>query len=412
MRRARRLVRLAAGWTLALGACALGCGARSGVEVEPVERPDLDAGVRDGGPRDGGIGAPDVRPSSCPPPSDFGYGVVPLGVLDLPEAVDEISLGGDGSDVYLGARAARAAGSVSLVALDPSLRTAREIFVVEDARVPRVSVVAGVARLTATASLTGDHVLVEARAGVAREIGRTTIFRGPLLTVCRPAWNGERLVVAGSNGSELFLGAFLPGTTSVAWRSFGPASGVEAAAQPATGITELLYRAGDGSLRVETFAADGAVLWPPSGTVLEDIGFVGRVAFGWLDADGTDQPLALAGFALGPEGPRPTLRRFRSDGAAAGGFSAPPAGAMPGGVDLTTVAPPGHRHGYGMVAGRLGAGAIFHGAGEDFVGDSRAVPIPCDGEHVSIAAGPCGYVIACIAGGEVHTALAVPPLPR
>jgi hypothetical protein len=135
------------------------------------------------------------------------------------------------------------------------------------------------------------------------------------------------------------------------------------------------------------------------------------LAFGWLDDDGSGQPLVLAGFSIEDGRLRAVLRRFRTDGAAAGGFSAPLDG-MPGDVDLTTIAPPGHRHGYGMVAATLGGGAIFHGAGQDFVGDARAVPAPCEGEHVSIAAGPCGYVIACVAGGHVQLSLAVPPRPR
>lgn len=406
----RRTARLAACLGSAvLAATAPACGARSGVDLAVLEMA-LDAGSRDAAVRDAGrLEATDAPRPGCPPPSDFGFAVHVGGELDVAGPVDDLSLGGDGVSVFFAVRRAGAVSAVSLHALDPSARTATEVFVLERGDLPRVSVVAGVARMTADLAET-DTVLVEVREGVAREVGHTEIFRGAPSQMSAPAWNGRDVVMAGSDGFELFLGAFLPGTTSVAWRNFGPARDVHVVAQPETGITELLYRAGDDSLRVESFGIDGAALWPPGGVALEDVGFIGPVDFGWLDADGTGQPHVVAGFASGPDGVRATLRRFRVDGRAAGGFSAPPS--RTGGVALTTVPPPGHRHGYGMVASARGGATIFHGAGEDFVGDARPVPLPCDGDHVSIAAGPCGYVIACLGAGRVHTALAVPPMPR
>jgi hypothetical protein len=271
----------------------------------------------------------------------------------------------------------------------------------------RVAVELGSFRLLGTIE-DGRSILLRGTVG-SYDGALTTVFRGPLVALARPAWNGRDTIMAGQNGFEVFLGAFVLDGTSPAWRSFGPVADVEAAAQAASGETQLLYRADDGSLRLERFDAEGAMLGGP--LVLEDVGLLGRVAFGRLE-DGTSQPYVLAGFSPGDGELRPTLRRFRTDGSAAGGFSAPSRGAMSGGIDLSTVAPRGHTSGYGMVAGLVEVGAIFHGAGEDFVGDSRPVPVPCDGVSVSIASGPCGYVIACSDGELVQLALAVPPLPR
>jgi hypothetical protein len=379
-------------------ALVLGCGARGGLEVRALDASVAVPDARE--TRD----APDV-PTACPAPSAFGYTVVPREPVPVPVAPGEISLAGDGERVAL-AVSARPTGDVgAIIELDAQLRVLA--LRVEPIQLGRTSVEGGVVRV---ASLASDGQLVlstSPRRGVV-DTAVTTIFRGPLALLARPAWNGERVVIAGSTGFELFLGAFVPDATSTAWRSFGPAEDVDVAAQPGTGITELVYRSASGVLHVETFGADGS---PLDDRPLEDVGFEGRVALGWLDADGTGQPIVLAGVALGESGLRAQLRRFRLDGSAAGGFSAP-IDSMPGGVDLTTVAPPGHRHGYGMVAGSVGGTALFHGAGEDFVGDARPLPIACDGDHVSIAPSRCGYAIACTSGEEVHLALAIAPRAR
>jgi hypothetical protein len=84
----------------------------------------------------------------------------------------------------------------------------------------------------------------------------------------------------------------------------------------------------------------------------------------------------------------------------------------PADVDLSTVAVPPHAHGYGMVAASRDGTAIFHGANQDFVGDASPLPLSCDGAQVAVAAGPCGYVVACVAGGAIELALAIPPERR
>jgi hypothetical protein len=247
--------------------------------------------------------------------------------------------------------------------------------------------------------------------GVAGSVRtRFTPFELPLV-IDAPVWNGSRLLVAGwDDPDQVSLSEFVVDEPPVAWRRFGAAITLQAIWDPSSGTTALFYRDAAGVLRVETFAEDGRALAPIGGTPLEPLDVFPELDFDYLE-DGTGQPWVLAAFTIEDGTYRALVRRFRPDGSAAGGFSTPLAG-IAGRIDLTTVAPAGHRTGYGMIAGSLEAGAVFHGAGEDFVGDGRAVPLPCDGASVGIASGPCGYVLACTGGGAIHTALAIPPRPR
>lgn len=394
--------------TLLFALVLVGCGARSGLDLG-LEDPPVDAGRRDAPPpRD----APVPRDAGvvCPPPSPFGFAVEAAGEIRLDAPHGAISLGGDGNVVYLASELlARDELIVAVHRLDARGRDDEDFGSALFSRVhtPRVAVEGGTARLLAIEAPGDSLRLVSIEEGI---VTTSSVLRGPLRTLDRPAWNGSLVVVAAQNGFEVVFGPFTEGRPIATWRSFGPAADVHAAVHPTTGESDLFLRDGAGALRVESYARDGTPL-VMGGTTLEDIGFVGPLAFGFLD-DGTAQPWVVAGITADVDGPRATLRRFRTDGSAAGGFSAPIRGGMPGGVDLTTTPPRGHRSGYGMVAGVALGGAIFHGAGEDFVGDARTVPIPCEGTDVSIASGPCGYVIACVAGGVIHTALAIPPLPR
>lgn len=403
-----------------------GCGSRSGLDDFDAEAGAVDGGDRDAASHDAAshdatradASAPDAfRPPdagpACPARSDFGYRLLGLGPLGLGFEVDELSLGGDGRSVYLAVLAAWEPGvgyrSV-LYRLEPAEPRANELATIDGGRNPRVSVTDGVARMIALDSAGWDLTLLEARDGVASELGRSEIFHGSRMVMDRPAWNGTDVIVAGTTG-DLFIGPFALGAATPDWsggRIGDDLAGI--AAQPETGTTEVVYRAADLNYRAQTYDPGGGPLGPDGGIALTDR-FERGVAFGWLDGDGGAQPFVLAGFTVVDGTLRAAVQRFRTDGTPAGGFSTPVDG-MPGAVDLSTVAVPPHSHGYGMAAAAHGGPAIFHGAGQDFVGDASTLPLSCDATGISVAAGPCGYIVACLAGGEIELALAIPPDPR
>jgi hypothetical protein len=392
---------------------AAACGSRTGLDAEPPDEPAdasaMDAPRRDGAVSDAGPGEAgrDAGPLvACPALSDFGFRLQALGTLDVGLRTGEVSVGGDGRSVYLAVTDDRPGSGVHLYFLDGASAGAREIHVIAEARRGRVTVENGIAHLI---GFVGDEVvLVEARAESAVEVGRSRIAHGTRLEPVRPVTNGSDVVVGGSN----FFGPLRLGEESTSW--IGPTDGspVGVAAQPETGITELL-RSRPGGMTVQSFDRAGSALSDPVMLDFPEV-WVGP-AFGWLDADGTGQPIVVAGASRTEDGSfRVYLQRFRSDGSAAGGFSATAGDAGVGNVDLTTVPVPPHEHGYGMVAGLFPGAPLFHGAGQDFVGDGAELPVECSSP--SIAAGRCGYVIACAArsadAGAIELVLAVPPAVR
>src|SRR5262245_49675067 len=259
----------------------------------------------------------------------------------------------------------------------------------------RVSVIDGTARMIAFDDTQIRAILVEARGGEARELGRTAIDHGSRLVPERPVWNGTDVIVAGSTG---FLGPLTLGAESVSWVT-PPLGGapLRIAAQVDTGITELVHRTLTGHV-LRSFDRDGAARAPSEGVALALPDIWGAAAFGWLDGDGAGQPIVIAGVTRVADGSfLLVLQRFRPDGTTEAGFSAPIA--WSGDIDLTTVPAPPHAHGYGVVAAPFPNHTLFHGAGQDFVGDASELPFS-DCGAASIAAGPCGYVIACLTQGE------------
>lgn len=396
---------------------ATACGARSDLDVTRPEAGALDAGrfdaaAPDGGRRDAGSrdaalsdapSVPDAGSVVCPARSDFGFRVMALGRLRPEFSFEDVSLGGDGRSVYLAARDVGSAGELHLYRLDGADAVAREVYTIDVLGGARVSVIDGVARMVAFDG--SEFVVIEARADVARELGRTTIYHGTRMVPDRPAWNGTAIILAGLTG---FIGPLRFGAESLSW----PWLDVEGyatlvAAQAETGLSEVVYRRSLTTMALHTFDRDGTPRGPTSGVALVTSEFWVGPAFGWLDGDDTGQPIVLAGIVQVDGIYRALLQRFRADGTPGSGFSAPIESGW-GQVDSTTVPVPPHAHGYGMLAAPFPGPALFHGAGQDFVGDATELPFSCGA--ASIAAGPCGYVIACLTTeGALELALAIPP---
>jgi hypothetical protein len=383
----------------------LGCGARTAPLVETATRDD--AGMADtpvettrDAALDGGIDAP---MSACPPPSETGFRVEPGPLVGLGDWQD-VALGGDGRTVATLLSAFD--GTASLVIRTEEGERAHPIT---QLRSPQVSVQDGVVRVIGTNDGGRPSLYTATGLGELAEEA-ITVPTGALTRYDRPLWNGRDVIIAGTNLLGAVLVPWSRGGTTPAW--FESASVSDALiAGDERGNTHLLTRATPGEVRSMVFDVGGTIVEGP--LVLGDFPF--RVAtFGWSD-DGLGQPWVVAGIGgSGPAGQRLIVSRYRRDGTAGGGFSAPLfTASLTGVVDLTTTPPLDHRHGYGVVvATGVDYRAFFHGAGEDFVGDSRELPMACDASRVSIASGPCGYVIACTQDGRVAMALAVPPRPR
>lgn len=389
----------------------LGCGARTelGDDFDArIARPD-DARPDDARPADAGRDAfvidvgpdastdvfvlPDVAtPITCPAGPEIGFRVRYLGTLDSTLAFTHLALGGDGEVVYLVGETASDARLFRLTGADTS---ARELAAIPSATLGRVVVQAGVARMISLAfagDFTWQLVLVEARGAEADEIGRTSF--GNSLEGLELIWNGGEVVVATTSPDSI-----APFGGSEPW-ALERAKGL--AAPGLVGLTLALMEN-----EVRTFGRDGRPTEPPVVLMPPFLPEEQGVVFG-VDEGSPDQPFVLAGIGRDGVERRAFVRRYRPDGSAGGGFSAPIETGFNGATHLSTVAISPHVSGYGMVAGLLPGPAIFHGAGEDFVGDSADLPFECD--ELDIAAGPCGYVIACRNGPAID--LAIPSNPR
>lgn len=393
-----------------------GCGARSGLLLEESE------GV-DGGPaRDAGdLGDAETRRDAgtdagvvmCPTPSGIGFGLRHAGRLELPRSLvpGELALGGDGVRVFLAVSSRDGATPGLLWELSPSLEPIDELPF-GNGHSLAISVDDDVVRLATLSNDDAGLVIYEgARASTAR-VRLSDVDGAPLFRLARPAWNGTDVVIAGDEtASGIFVGALVDDAVSPAWLATGPASFAEVAVEPSTGVTHVLYQGGASNRVLERLDREGNALTPPGGVLLADVGFVGPVALGFSD-DVRLGSLVLAGVTEEEDGDRVTLRRFRTDGTPGAGFSMAMTLGPDGTMSLTTVPPTGHRRGYGLVASD-GTNVRFHGAGEDFVGDGRGVPITCDGQGgAAIASAPCGYLIACLNGGGIEFAWALPQPPR
>lgn len=355
-------------------------------------------------PRDAPIdvGA-DAPAGACPPPSDLGFRVELDSLAGLGEW-QEVAMGGDGRVVAMLFSAFDGSGLLSVRTAEGE-RSHR----LSQVRSPQVSVEDGVVRALVTNDRGRQSLYTATGLGNLDEVAIVPPT-GPLLTYDRPRWNGREVILTGTDARGGVVLAWGPGWARPPWFESAGANMARAAIDT-LGRTHVLMRDADGRGRVTVFDVDGAPLGVP---VALDPFFFRAFQLGWSD-DGLGQPWIVAGTSgAGPAGGRLVISRHREDGTMGGGFSAGfGGGAVEGAADLTTVPPPDHRHGYGMVAAtRLESPAFFHGAGEGFVGDARELPYPCDGRRVAIAAGPCGYVIACSSDGRVPIFLAVAPRPR
>jgi hypothetical protein len=375
------------------------CGARSGLDESPrsdAGRPDAPAAdASTDAPRDAPIASPDAGPVRCPPRPTLGYSLSALGSFSLGREITDLSLGGDGAELYLAATFADGASELFFLTPEP-----RSVHVAVGADLAAVSMAAGVATALFSERATGQITLVRARSGVrSGEPRGAMVLRGPLFGLDRPLDVGGTTMLVGETSFEVVVAP--ADDAARPWLSFGPGHDVHAVVSSDARV-HVLVQGGDERHFVDVLRSGSM-----EARVRLELGFSPPTAIGWQD-DALAQPYLVAGFVGEPEG-RLVVRRFDELGVAGAGFSAPLSPARS--VDLDARPPPGHRTGYGVVGLGAEGDALFHGAGEDFVGDGRRFGRTCD-DAVSITLGPCGYVIACDEGTEVHLMQAVAAAPR
>lgn len=395
------------------------CGARTGLDPALVDAALADAAppsVDAARPIDAASVLDATMVPTCPPASGIGFAITSSRRIDLAgAAITDLSLAGDGRDVWVAVEHA-SSDTIALHALDAVAASAVPLAHVSDARLPRLAAGDGGVALAHVATRDGALVLRRFEVdGRERSIARVATPPRGVRALARPVFNGRTWVVGFTDGFEVWLGALDEATGFERWLGFGPVhEGIGLGVEPATGRTFALLRVGDASLRVFAFERDGTPIAPREGTVLDDLGWQGAPSFDARD-EPFGQPFLLAGWTMDPTTSevRFTTRAYRLDGTAGSGFSASST-ASEVAHDLTTAPPAGHASGYGVIGADVVGGAWrlrHHGAGEDFVGDSRPVgSAPLGSLRVSIAPGPCGHVVIWTDPGErsvLHAALAI-----
>ena len=381
----------------------LACGARSGLPVDFDSGAVVDAeSMPDAvSPRDASV--QDAALTACPTPPRVSFRVSPLGNLEvagndvmLPRN-SSISLDGDGDVLYLAVASRDSNTQFRVFRLSGRDVIAEEVHTSERAVWGRVSVVDGVARVISYRGGTSLWV-VEISADGATVSGTTEIQHISRMSMMRPRWNGDEMVVAGDTG---FVGPWRPGDESETWF---PAMGVVGlASDPDSGMTRFV----DASSPPRFYELDRAGRVVQS-TELDTPELWGNRRFGWTDHR---WPIVIASVTRGEDFAfRVGVQSFAVDGSRRVGFSAPvQAGFGDLDLDLSTVPIRPSTHGYGAVFQDVEE-MIFHGATESFVGDAQHVPGVCFTPQV--AAGPCGYVLACQTEDlTIRLWLAVPSRP-
>lgn len=384
------------------------CGARNG--LDPGETPrdasvvdvGLDAGPRDAS-RDAPIDAPIdalidapidavVEPLRCPALGDEDFRVVALATPELGFAPNDVVLAGDGERVVLAVTESLPGQFRShLYRVDPDDGETREVGVV-DGRVGAMDVTDGVARVLAMDGPTLHRI----DGDVVTTVGATDFFHSSRFERTRPAWNGTHLVVASSIG---FFGALIPGETSPEWRVLA-AAGVALA--PELGTSNTLLVESTTEVRLQVYDAAGVAEAPA--VALTTRPPWGRPVMGALDED-DEAVFALASTHRNEDGTfEVSVERFARDGGLLDEVVLP-TDPTPSAIDLSTVPVPPHRAGHGLVVG--GDAPSFHGAAGERVGAMVPMPLAC--RQPTIAAGPCGYVVACGSSEGLALALAIPP---
>jgi hypothetical protein len=383
------------------------CGARNGLDSGVLAR---DAGTPvDGGEPDAGSGRdasldaptdappdapiePDAGTLRCPEPGSGDFRVAALETPSLGFPPAGVVVAGDGTRVLLAVEESLPGLLRShLYRVDPDDGEAHELGVV-DGRIGAMDVTDGVGRVLAMDPVT----LYRIDGDVVTSEGTTDFFHSSRFEHNRPAWNGTHLVVASPSG---FFGALVPGETSATWRELAVA-GVGVAVERGTSNTLLVESTN--VVRLQIYDELGVAEGPSVELTTPELWVGPRI--GRLD-DGSDAVLALAGIVRRDDGAfEAIVQRHRRDGVLVGELVLP-AGEAPGPIDLSSVAVPPYREGHGLVMG--GEVSSFHGVAGDLVGAPIPMPIAC--RRPSIAAGPCGYVVACTSPDGLEMALAVPP---
>lgn len=348
---------------------------------------------------------PDATTFRCPEAED-GFRWVSLGRLDgLVATSRRISASGDGHRVVLALSSDDTATS-RLVELDGSGAAIDEwpapglwglSVAVDDGHVSAVGI-DGSSGPVVLATGGALHTLSPVRPGSAPE---------PFSLPPVPArWNGTGTVVAVSDGSVGSVGSWSAAGFEPWWRGDASRS-LRDMSVDAAGFAHVVH--GDEVLTIDVLSLTGAMLTstalsPGPRAIRLRTGLFGYPAVRvWV-------VVRIAGDGMGHA--QGDVRLYQPDGAEiAARFVPVPDDASVIGFGLAT-SPLGSEPSYAVVVGhREPPGARFHGGALDDAGDVLEVPAPCDGQDVAVAAGPCGYVVACTSPAGVELTLAVPPWP-
>lgn len=404
---------------LALSLGAAGCGARSGLSD------DLDAGTRDGrvGTRDAGradgsrrdagvVAVVDAGDGTCPARPTLGFRFVPR-TIELPVTPRTVSLTTlDGVAVLAAVEESAGELRVTVRRID-ALGDAEPVLLADFGAGDGAVIGSGDGMLAVAYETVGGWLrFVVLRADGTVEWSADEVPPLAIGRIERPLHNGATWLVGFTNPYASFGTVDRDGFTESLM--FGPVEdrfGV--AVDPESGRTFLLYRVRkDGLLRLLALDRDGGLLDPTRGARIDGYGWEGVPSLGWTASLGA-WPLVVGGFSRDDEGARMRLHRYDVGGLPGPGFSSP---ARPNEHRWasTTLPPPGHATGYGLVGAERRDGGWqlwFHGSGEDFVGDSQEIGTSAPSERfaVDITTNACGYLIGWIDGSaSLHVVTAIP----
>ena len=385
-----------------------GCGARSGLSDEldaGSATASRDAARPDATRRDAGVtmGVDAGEEGLCPPPPVLGFRFVSR-AIELGATPTSVSLAMIDGEVFVASEEDVGADEPHVVVRRVDTLGDAEPAVIADLGVGEVPVIGAHDGMLAVAYATRRSFLhVDVLRGdgtiewTIRDVPSDGVHR-----VGRPVHNGETWLV-GFVGRYGNLGAVdRDGYTGVV--RFGPVDErFGAAVDPESGDTHLLYRfVGESALLLVSVDREGRILGPTGGRPIGGFGWESVPALGWTTSLGA-WPLVLGGFSSDEGETRMRAHRYELDGLPGPGFSSPAATSEHRWA-LSTLAPARHASGYGLVGAERGEGGWelrFHGAGEDFVGDSQPIGrgAPSETFDIDITTNACGYLIAWIDGG-------------
>lgn len=346
----------------------------------------------------------ELGPTVCPPRGP-SFSFAAAGTFDLASSLEWITLRGDGDSIYAVVRTYPM--GISVLRLDPAGTAVVEVLR-HDGSYGALAVDDGVARVVVRDEPTSETLrFFDSSAGPFRATG-TMPAPGASIGPGLVHWNGSSLVAAIQTGDyyNVWIGPFAPGPPPASWHERWPAEEPSITIDRATGSAHVVMRTAFVDER-RWLAIDptGALV---SDTVLDSVGLLAwGQSIAWVE-DGTGEPMVVTAHVVGPVAGAPIVQRFTTEGRLGSTvrFSSHALHST-----MTGVVPRGVTTGYAVAAIYDDDRRVaFHAAANGVASEVVDLPTECR-ESVAIAAGACGWLVACEHGTTIDTFLAVPPAP-